>query len=49
MKLVRFLSVSGPAIGVVSGSGIIAINDVIPEYSEMRQLAAAGRDGLRTR
>ena len=46
MKLARFLSKSGPAIGVVSGEGIIPIAEVTPEHREMRQLAASGPDGI---
>jgi 2-keto-4-pentenoate hydratase/2-oxohepta-3-ene-1,7-dioic acid hydratase in catechol pathway len=46
MKLARFESNGLPAIGVVSGDGIIKISDLLPEYTEMRQLAAAGPETL---
>ena len=41
MKLVRFESKGQPVIGVISGDGIIRIADLLPEYREMNQLAAA--------
>lgn len=46
MKLVRFESDGKPVIGVVSGDGIVRISDLLPEYTEMRQLAAAGHEAL---
>lgn len=46
MKLLRFESNGSPVIGVVSGDGIIRIADLLPEFREMRQLAAAGPDAL---
>lgn len=46
MKLVRFESNGQPVIGAVSGDGIVRIADLLPEYREMRQLAAAGPEGL---
>lgn len=46
MKLVRFIWDGQPAIGVVVGDGIIRISDLLPEYREMRQLAAAGPEAL---
>lgn len=46
MKLLRFEADGKPVIGVVAGDGIVAISDVLPEYREMRQLAAAGPDVL---
>ncbi|MHA3791873.1 fumarylacetoacetate hydrolase family protein [Sphingomonas sp. YL-JM2C] len=46
MKLLRFESAGGPVIGVVSSDGIVPIADLLPEYREMRQLAAAGPDAL---
>lgn len=46
MKLVRFESNGLPVIGLLSGDGIIRISDLLPEFQEMRQLAAAGPDAL---
>lgn len=46
MKLLRFESGGQPVIGVVSGDGIVRISDLFPEFTEMRQLAAAGPDAL---
>jgi 2-keto-4-pentenoate hydratase/2-oxohepta-3-ene-1,7-dioic acid hydratase in catechol pathway len=46
MKLVRFESNGLPVIGIVSGDGIIRISDLLPEFREMRQLAAAGPEAL---
>jgi 2-keto-4-pentenoate hydratase/2-oxohepta-3-ene-1,7-dioic acid hydratase in catechol pathway len=46
MKLVRFESEGRPVIGVISGEGILRIADLLPEYTEMWQLAAAGPDAL---
>lgn len=46
MKLVRFEWDGQPVIGVVSGDGIVRIADLLPEYREMRQLAAAGPEAL---
>jgi Domain of unknown function (DUF2437) len=46
MKLVRFESNGLPVIGVVSGDGIIRISDLLREFRQMRQLAAAGPEAL---
>lgn len=46
MKLLRYEADGRPVIGVVSGDGIVPIADLLPEYQEMRQLAAAGPDAL---
>lgn len=46
MKLLRYESGGQPVIGVVSGDGIVPIADLLPEYREMRQLAAAGSEAL---
>ncbi|MBB6125223.1 fumarylacetoacetate hydrolase family protein [Sphingobium subterraneum] len=46
MKLVRYEVDSEPVIGVVSGDGIIRIADLLPEFTEMQQLAAAGPEAL---
>ena len=46
MKLVRYEVDGKPVIGVVSGDGIIRITDLLPEFTEMRQLAAAGPEAL---
>jgi len=46
MKLVRFESGGQPVIGVLSGDGIVRISDLLPEYREMRQLAADGPEAL---
>jgi 2-keto-4-pentenoate hydratase/2-oxohepta-3-ene-1,7-dioic acid hydratase in catechol pathway len=46
MKLVRFESNGRAVIGIVSGAGIIRISDLLPEYSRMRELAAAGPEVL---
>ncbi|WP_082594890.1 fumarylacetoacetate hydrolase family protein [Sphingomonas sp. Root710] len=46
MKLVRYEVDGKPVIGVVSGDGIIRIADLLPEFTEMRQLAAAGPEAL---
>jgi 2-keto-4-pentenoate hydratase/2-oxohepta-3-ene-1,7-dioic acid hydratase in catechol pathway len=46
MKLLRYESAGQPVIGVVSGDGIVNISDLLPEYREMRQLAAAGPEAL---
>ncbi|MCP3731373.1 fumarylacetoacetate hydrolase family protein [Sphingomonas sp. MG17] len=46
MKLVRFESDGQPVIGVLSGDGIVRIRDLLPEFQEMRQLAAAGPEAL---
>lgn len=46
MQLVRLGMDCQPVIGVVSNGGIIKISDLLPEYREMRQLAAAGQEVL---
>lgn len=46
MKLLRFEVDGKPSIGVVSGEGIVPIADLLPEFTEMRQLAAAGPAAL---
>ena len=46
MKLLRFEQDGQPVIGVVSGDGIVRISDLLPEYREMQQLAAAGPEAL---
>ncbi|WP_375404733.1 fumarylacetoacetate hydrolase family protein [uncultured Sphingomonas sp.] len=46
MRLLRYLADGSPTIGAVSGEGIVPIGDVLPEFTEMRQLAAAGPDAL---
>lgn len=46
MKLVRFETDGHPVIGAISGDGIVRIADLLPEFTEMRQLAAAGPDAL---
>ncbi|WP_176598710.1 fumarylacetoacetate hydrolase family protein [Sphingobium sp. 15-1] len=46
MKLLRFEADGRPVIGVVSGNGIVRISDLLPEFTEMRQLAAAGPEAL---
>jgi 2-keto-4-pentenoate hydratase/2-oxohepta-3-ene-1,7-dioic acid hydratase in catechol pathway len=46
MKLVRFSSSGQPVIGLVAGDGIIRIASLLPEYTQMIQLAAAGPDAL---
>ena len=46
MKLVRYEVDGKPVIGVVSGDGIVRIADLLPEFTEMRQLAAAGPEAL---
>jgi 2-keto-4-pentenoate hydratase/2-oxohepta-3-ene-1,7-dioic acid hydratase in catechol pathway len=46
MKLVRFESNGQPVIGVVSGSGIVRISELFPQYRTMRELAAAGPEAL---
>lgn len=46
MKLLRFEADGQPVIGVVSGDGVVRISDLLPEFTEMRQLAAAGPDAL---
>jgi len=42
MKLVRFESDGEAVIGIVSGTRIIRIAGLLPEYRKMRELAAAG-------
>ncbi|KKW91564.1 fumarylacetoacetate hydrolase family protein [Sphingobium chungbukense] len=46
MKLLRFEADGQPVIGVVSGDGIVRMADLLPEFVEMRQLAAAGPEAL---
>jgi 2-keto-4-pentenoate hydratase/2-oxohepta-3-ene-1,7-dioic acid hydratase in catechol pathway len=46
MKLLRYEADGQPVIGVVSGDGIVRIADLLPEFTEMRQLAAAGPEAL---
>lgn len=46
MKLLRFEQDGQPVIGVISGDGIVRISDLLPEYREMQQLAAAGPEAL---
>lgn len=46
MKLLRFEAQGKPVIGVVSGDGIVPISDLLPEFTQMRQLAAAGPEAL---
>lgn len=46
MKLVRFEAAGEPVIGVISGDGIVRISDLLPEYSKMQELAAAGPEAL---
>lgn len=46
MKLLRYEVDGHPVIGVVSGDGIVPIANLLPEYREMRQLAAAGPEAL---
>ena len=46
MRIVRFNSDVGPVAGVICGDGIARIADLLPEYTEVRQLAAAGAEGL---
>lgn len=46
MKLLRFEQNGQPVPGVVSGDAIVPIADLLPEFREMRQLAAAGPEGL---
>lgn len=46
MKLLRYEADGQPVIGVVSGDGIVRIADLFPEFTEMRQLAAAGPEAV---
>jgi 2-keto-4-pentenoate hydratase/2-oxohepta-3-ene-1,7-dioic acid hydratase in catechol pathway len=46
MKLLRYEAEGQPVIGVVSGDGIVPIAKLLPEFREMRQLAAAGPEAL---
>ncbi len=46
MKLVRYEANGKPVIGVVAGDGIVRIADLLPEFTEMQQLAAAGPQAL---
>ncbi|WP_327751876.1 fumarylacetoacetate hydrolase family protein [Sphingobium sp. SJ10-10] len=46
MKLVRYEADGKPVIGVIVGDGIARISDLLPEFTEMRQLAAAGPEAL---
>lgn len=46
MKLLRYETDGQPVIGVVSGEGIVPIAELLPEFREMRQLAAAGPEAL---
>jgi 2-keto-4-pentenoate hydratase/2-oxohepta-3-ene-1,7-dioic acid hydratase in catechol pathway len=46
MKLVRVAVDGDPMIGVISGDGIVNISTLLPEFHEMRQLAAAGPEAL---
>ena len=47
MKLLRYESEGQPVIGVVAGDGIVRISDLLPEFRQMRQLAAAGPEALK--
>jgi 2-keto-4-pentenoate hydratase/2-oxohepta-3-ene-1,7-dioic acid hydratase in catechol pathway len=46
MKLLRYLRQDGPRIGMVVGDGIVDIAARLPEYTEIRQIAAEGQPAL---
>ncbi|WP_375429551.1 fumarylacetoacetate hydrolase family protein [uncultured Sphingomonas sp.] len=46
MRLLRYLADGSPTIGAVSGEGIVPIGDILPKFTRMKQLAAAGPDAL---
>lgn len=46
MKLLRYLADHGAAVGIVKGDGIVPLAGITSEYSEVRQIAAAGREAV---
>ena len=46
MKLLRYLRQDGPRIGMIVGDGIIDITSHMPEFTEIRQIAAEGKPAL---
>jgi len=47
MKLLRYLWNGVPRLGAVRDSGIVPIDAVLPEFTRMQQLAAAGPDAIK--
>jgi 2-keto-4-pentenoate hydratase/2-oxohepta-3-ene-1,7-dioic acid hydratase in catechol pathway len=46
MRLLRYSLADGPHLGAAIGDGIVSLAKLAPQYTQMRQIAAAGRDDL---
>lgn len=46
MKLLRYLSDQGATVGIVKKDGIVPLSTITSEYTEVRQIAAAGRSAV---
>lgn len=46
MKIVRFLKDGAARVGVVKGEGIVDVTSLLPQYAEVRVIAAAGKPAI---